>query len=144
MRRLPVPHSWSWGVGSGLVQPTSRITTEAAPSASRKSAPHSGALMPVGWAEHGALVNARATFRVGRRAGTKKWACPKTGPKNHSFLSGAFSLRRWFRLWLGSLFGFLLRGELQLHFEGNGIGIDSVDLGGGAESLASVCLGSGS
>src|ERR1017187_3308928 len=80
-------------------------TIRAAPSANRKSAPHGGALMPVGWAENGALVNARATFRVGRRAGTKKWAYPKVGPKNHSFLSDALCLRCWFRLWLGGRLG---------------------------------------
>ena len=144
MRRLPVPHSWSWGVGSGLVQPTSRTTTEAAPSANRKSAPHGGALMPVGWAENGALVNARATFRVGRRAGTRKWAYPKAGPKNHTFLSGALCLRCWFRLGLGGFLGLLLRGEFLLDLEGHSINIDTVDLGGSAKCLASVCLGSGS
>ena len=42
--------------------------------------------------------------------------------------------------WLRCLFSFLLRGELLLDLEGEGVGIDPVDLGCGTENLPAIRL----
>lgn len=72
----------------------------------------------------------------------EKWTCPKADPEIHDLLSGSLDLCRWFLLWLGDPPRLLLSGELLLDLEGHGIRIDTVYLGGIAERLPSVCMGS--
>ena len=67
---------------------------------------------------------------------------PRGKPSEIRVLLGCFlRLRSWLFLRFDGLPRFLLRGEFLLDLEGHGIGIHSVDLGGGAENLASVGLG---
>ena len=53
------------------------------------------ALQPVGRAAHGALANAGAAYRVGRRATAKERACPEAGPEIRDLLSRTFWLCHW-------------------------------------------------
>ena len=93
-----------------------------------------------GWAKHGALACAKATFRVGRRAGTKKWTCLEAGPKTQGLLSGSLRLDCLLRFWLCGFSRFLLRSEFLFDLEGYGIGIDAVGLGGCSENFTAVRL----
>jgi len=88
------------------------------------------------------LSRMRKRLRVEHWQGPKEWIYPKAGPESHDLLSGSLGLCRWFWLWLGGLPRLLLGGELLLDLEGHGIGIDSVHLGGAAQRLPSVCMGS--
>lgn len=94
----------------------------------RPSGGHNMALSP----------NARATFRVGRRAGRRKKDLPEGRSKDSVLLSRSCSLCRWFCVGLGSFPRFLLRRELLLDLESHGIGINAVCLGRCAENFASV------
>jgi hypothetical protein len=94
---------------------------------------------PVGWAEKDALASARVTFRAGKTGRQKRGACPLwtgSSPKLCNALS--FWLCHCLRLLFAS--GFVLRGELLLDLEGNGIGVHLVRPGCGAENLTAVRL----
>ena len=87
-------------------------------------------------------MHAGVIIRAGRRR-ARKLAYPKVGPESHNYLSRPLWLGRWLRLRLGSFSRLLLRSELLLDFEGHGVGIDTIDLSGGAEGLASISLSPG-
>lgn len=77
---------------------------------------------------------------TGGRRRARRLAYPKVGPESHNYLSRPLWLGRWLRVRLGSFPRFFFRGELLLHFEGHGVGIDTIDLSGDAEGLASIRL----
>jgi hypothetical protein len=68
---------------------------------------------------------------------------PQGRPKGSIELGCSFFLGLWLRLRLGSIPRLRFRGEFLLDLESHCIGIDPVDLGGGAECLSAVSLASG-
>jgi hypothetical protein len=65
---------------------------------------------------------------------------PEGRPKDLFELGAFFLLRDWLQFWLGRVSSLVSCGILLLDFEGDGLAVQPVSLGGGSQGLAAVYL----